>query len=64
MRLKSLELLIEWPSDLPFCSLRPFLIDKIKRHGDPLRWAITSSAPSKKAECYRALTLEAVVIIF
>ncbi len=63
MKLKSLELAVEWPSDITIFHLRHYLITQLQLVGDPLRWAITSSKPSAKSKIFRELTIEAIVII-
>ena len=63
MRLKSLEIDLEWPGDLPLQGLRLYILEELKEFGDPLRWAITSIQPPKNSTAFRHLKIEAVVII-
>lgn len=63
MRLKALELEIEWPKELPVLRLHSFLINNLLKYGEPLRWAITKVKSSNNPHCFRELTLEAVIII-
>ena len=62
MRLKSLELKLEWPENIPIQGLRRYVLEELSDSGEPIRWAITSISPSKPG-CSRKLTIEAVVII-
>ena len=62
MRLKSLELQLEWPETISIQDLRVYVVDELSSFGNPIRWAITSISPSKPG-CSRKLTIEAVVII-
>ena len=38
------------------------VIEHLKKHGDPLRWAITAIQASKANNCLKELKVEAVVI--
>ena len=62
MRLKSLELKLEWPENIPIQGLRSYVLEELRDSGEPIRWAITSISPSKPG-CIRKLNIEAVVII-
>ncbi len=64
MRLKSLELKIEWPEEVPLNKLRPYLVNQLKQFGEPLRWSIASISSSEKTDHYRQLKIEAVLIIY
>ncbi|MGB1622374.1 MAG: hypothetical protein ACPHAS_06875 [Synechococcus sp.] len=48
-----------WPLDLPAQRLRPWLIERLQEHGQPLRWAIT--AVESDVDGCKQLLLEAVV---
>ena len=63
MRLKSLELYLEWPVDLSLQGLRLYIVEQLNDFGDPLRWAITSIQPSENKTSFRHIKVEAVVII-
>ena len=64
MRLKSLELQLDWPETLLIQDLRSYVVEELREFGNPIRWAITSiSASSEPAVCTRQLSIEAVVII-
>jgi hypothetical protein len=49
------------PPGLPAAQLRLWVHDQLRRHGEPLRWAITSAAPTAESDS-RLLRLEAVWI--
>jgi len=63
MKLKSLELELEWPCDLEIYNLRKFILKEIKPYGFPLRWAITEVTKTDKALSFRKLLVETVIII-
>ena len=63
MRLKSLELQLDWPETLLIQDLRSYVVDELRKFGYPLRWAITSISASCDPRCIRQLNIEAVVII-
>ena len=63
MRLKSLELKLDWPETLLIQDLRSYVVEELRNFG-AIRWAITSiSSCSSELECTRQLSIEAVVII-
>ena len=62
MRLKSLELQLDWPETLLIQDLRNYVVEELRYFGDPIRWAITSISPSKPG-FIRKINIEAVVII-
>ena len=63
MRLKSLELKLEWPENIPIQGLRRYVLEELRDSGEPIRWAITSIVFSSKSQWRRELNVEAVVII-
>ena len=63
MRLKSLELKLDWPETLVIQDLRSYVVEELRKFGDPIRWAITSISASSEAGFTRQLNIEAVVII-
>lgn len=63
MRLKSLELKLDWPETLVIQDLRSYVVEELRNFGDPIRWAITSISASSEPGCTRQLNIEAVVII-
>ena len=42
MKLEFRELDLEWPSELSLFDLRNYILSKLIKYGEPLRWAITS----------------------
>ena len=63
MRLKSLELKLDWPETLVIQDLRSYVVEELRKFGDPIRWAITSISASSESACTRQLNIEAVVIL-
>ena len=63
MRLKSLELQLDWPQTLLIQDLRSYVVEELRNFGEPIRWAITSISASSEPGCTRQLNIEAVVII-
>ena len=63
MRLKSLDLQLDWPETLLIQDLRSYVVEELMNFGDPIRWAITSISASSEPGCTRQLNIEAVVII-
>ena len=62
MNLKFIELDIDWPSDLSVFDLKEYILSKLIRHGDPLRWAITSVTTHSEKKI-QIISVEVVVII-
>ncbi len=62
MRLTLVELNLQRPKEIPLRNIRPWVIEHLKKHGDPLRWAITAIQASKANNCLKELKVEAVVI--
>ena len=63
MRLKSLELQLDWPDTLLIQDLRIYVLTELRNFGNPIRWAITSISFSSEFGSTRQLHVEAVVII-
>ena len=61
MKLLHRHITLVCPPGLPATQLRSWLHDQLRRHGEPLRWAITSAAPTAEGDS-RLLRLEAVWI--
>ena len=62
MILEFIELELEWPYELSVLDLRPYILSKLIKYGEPLRWAITSlSTYSEKS--IQKIYIEAVLII-
>ena len=60
MKIASLQLQLTLPADTTACQWRPWILDRLKRHGEPLRWAITSLMDS--SEGGSQVVIEAVMI--
>ncbi len=64
MNLEFIELELEWPVELSVCDLRKYILSNLIKHGEPLRWAITSlSAYSYDIESIQKISIEAILII-
>ena len=62
MKLEFIELELEWPYELSVFDLRTYILSKLIKYGEPLRWAITSlSTYSEKS--LQTIYIEAVLII-
>ncbi len=62
MELTLIELDINWPEEVSLEQLRTWIISHLKRHGEPLRWAITSIERPKSNTLLCKLKIEAVII--
>lgn len=58
--LRSLQLQLAWPEGLPARALRPWLLQQLTAHGEPLRWAITGISPGEQGQ--QLLHIEAVLL--
>ena len=63
MRLKFIQLEIQWSNQVTVFDLRELIKGNLKKYGDPLRWSITASKESLLNDCFRSLTVEAIVIL-
>ena len=62
MKLEFIELDFEWPSEVTLFNLKNYILSKLMKYGEPLRWAITSvTAPSETNN--QILSVEVVFII-
>ena len=62
MNLEFVELELDWPSELELYDLKNYILSKLIKYGEPLRWAITSvTAHSEKK--IQVLSVEVVLII-
>ena len=62
MNIEYIELNIEWSSELRIYELKNFILSKLTKYGDPLRWAITS-VKSKSDAKIQIIFVEAVMIM-
>ena len=64
MNLEFIELELEWPVELSVCDLRKYILSNLIKHGEPLRWAITSVIThSYDMKSIQKISIEAVFII-
>ena len=63
MKLKFIQLDLQWPQGLPVSKLRGWLLDQIGMHGEPLRWAITEISQPDSSDRLRDMKVEAFVIL-
>ena len=63
MKLELVELEVNWPNCMVIQKLRKLILNEIRNHGEPIRWAITSSEASSNSEYFRTLQIEAVVLV-
>ena len=61
MKLASRRLCLACPANLPPHQLRSWLLEQIRREGEPLRWAITA-VDRDSVPASRLLEVEAVLI--
>ena len=62
MKLKFIELELEWPSTLSVFDLKEYIQTKLKDYGEPLRWAITSLTTHSEKKI-QIMSIEVVLII-
>ncbi len=62
MRLKLIELDLQWPDELPIGHLRSWVIAQLSEYGEPLRWAITDIIFRQNPDGLPKLKVEAVII--
>ena len=62
MNIKFAEIEIDWPSEIKVVFLKKYILSRLSKYGEPLRWAISSvSNPSEK--CMQKISIEAVFLI-
>ena len=62
MNIKFAEIEIDWPSEIEVVSLKKYILSRLTKYGEPLRWAISSvSNPSGKY--MQKISIEAVFLI-
>ena len=62
MNIKFAEIDIDWPSEIKVVSLKKYILSRLSKYGEPLRWAI-SSVSDPSVECMQKLSIEAVFLI-
>ena len=62
MNIEFIEFELDWPSEISVFDLKNHILSKLIKHGDPLRWAITSltNYPGQRIQ---RISIEAVLII-
>ena len=62
MNLEFIELDLDWPSELSVFDLKEYILSKLVKYGEPLRWAITSLTTSSENKI-QVISIEVVLII-
>ena len=62
MNLEFIELDLEWPSEISLFELKDYILSKLTKHGEPLRWAITSLTTHSEKKI-QTISVEAVLIM-
>ncbi len=63
MRLQLVQLDMYWPKELPCDQLRAWILTKLQKHGEPLRWSLSEVQESLDHDYLCELRVEAVVIV-
>ncbi len=53
---------MEWPKNISISELRGLILERLNKHGEPIRWAITNIKKSEKLNSIRSLKIEAILI--
>tara|TARA_Y100001968_G_C18821354_1_gene464786 strand:+ start:192 stop:404 length:213 start_codon:yes stop_codon:yes gene_type:complete len=62
VKLKFLELDLDWPSELKIYDLKNYILSNLREYGEPLRWAITSVKTHSERKI-QIISVEVVLII-
>ena len=62
MNLEFIELDLDWPFELSLFDLKNYILSKLMKHGEPLRWAITSVTNHSEKKI-QIISVEVVLII-
>ena len=62
MNLEFIELDLDWPSELSVFDLKEYILSKLVKYGEPLRWAITS-VTNHSEKNIQIISVEVVLII-
>ncbi len=62
MNLEFIELDLDWPPELSVFELKNYILVKLMKYGEPLRWAITSVNTNYEKNIQR-ISIEVVLII-
>ena len=62
MKFRFIALDIDWPKEISAFELKDFILSKLRDHGEPLRWAITSLTTHSE-QTIQKIYIEAVLIV-
>tara|TARA_Y100001968_G_scaffold114630_1_gene104075 strand:- start:297 stop:509 length:213 start_codon:yes stop_codon:yes gene_type:complete len=62
VNLEFIELDLDWPPELGVLELKDYILSKLLKFGEPLRWAITSITTSSEKEI-QIISVEVVLIV-
>ena len=62
VKLEFIELELDWPSELSIFDLKNYILLRLSKYGEPLRWAITSLT-THSGKTIQKISIEAVLII-
>ena len=62
MNLEFIELDLVWPTELSVFDLKEYILSKLVKYGEPLRWAITSVTTHSEKKI-QLISIEVVLII-
>jgi len=62
VKLEFRELDLDWPSELSIFDLKNYILSKLIKYGEPLRWAITSVTTDSEKKM-QIISVEVVLII-
>ena len=61
MKLSSVDFYLDWPASIKLKNLREFIITKLEKKGDLIRWSIVDIQNSINSFGTKKLTIKAVV---
>ena len=62
MNLEFIELDLDWPTELTVFDLKDYILSRLRKYGEPLRWAITSVTTYSEQK-NQIISVEVVLII-
>ena len=63
MKLEFVEFELKLPEGLPLQKLRPWILSKLSKYGEPLRWSISNVETIHESKVFCQLRVEAVVLL-
>ena len=63
MNIQFAEIEIDWPSEIKVVSLKKYILSRLSKYGEPLRWAISSVSNPSSEKCMQKISIEAVFLI-